>query len=187
MSERIVFRSGKILVTESPLGSAAAPEVIIGELDGPVGTALATLTGHPVPGLIRTFATLNTAIQIRPLTLMVSKVTVEGKLTKRYTNILLGTVQAAIAHGVLDAVRAGDIPKDKVNDLGILISVWLNPMVGQEDYECDHQALFNIHRQATAQVIHQAMHHLPDIDWLLEHQDQLVRQLAKTLFFKPRI
>ena len=30
----------------------------------------------------------------------------------------MGTVQAAIAHGVLDAVRAGDIPKEKVNDLG---------------------------------------------------------------------
>jgi Formaldehyde-activating enzyme (Fae) len=32
----------------------------------------------------------------------------------------MGTVQAAIAHGVLDSVRAGVIPKDKVNDLGII-------------------------------------------------------------------
>ena len=46
--------------------------------------------------------------------LMVSKVTVKSG---KYTNILMGTVQAAIAHSVLDAVRAGDIPKDKVNDL----------------------------------------------------------------------
>ena len=40
----------------------------------------------------------------------------------------MGTVQAAIANGVLDAVRAGDIPKDKVNDLGIIYSVWLDPV-----------------------------------------------------------
>ena len=47
---------------------------------------------------------------------MVSKVTVKSG---KYTNILMGTVQAAIANGVLDAVRAGDIPKERVNDLGL--------------------------------------------------------------------
>jgi len=36
--------------------------------------------------------------------MMVSKLTVKDK---KYTNILMGTVQAAIAHGVLDLVRAG--------------------------------------------------------------------------------
>lgn len=44
---------------------------------------------------------------------MVSKVTVKDE---RYTNILMGTVQGAIANGVLDAVRDGDIPKEKAND-----------------------------------------------------------------------
>jgi len=38
------------------------------------------------------------------LLVIVSKVTVKDK---KYTNILMGTVQAAIAHGVLDLVRAG--------------------------------------------------------------------------------
>jgi 5,6,7,8-tetrahydromethanopterin hydro-lyase len=51
---------------------------------------------------------------------MVSKVTVNGK---KYTNILMGTVQAAISHGVLDSVRAGVIPKDKINDLGIILGL----------------------------------------------------------------
>ena len=66
---------------------------------------------------------------------MVSKVTVKSG---KYTNILMGTVQAAIAHGVLDAVRAGDIPKEKVNDLGIIYSVWLDPAVTDED-DLDHR------------------------------------------------
>ncbi len=61
---------------------------------------------------------------------MVSKVTVKSA---KYTNILMGTVQAAIAHGVLDAVRSGVIPKDKVNDLGIIYSVWLDPSVTEVD------------------------------------------------------
>src|SRR5262249_36324777 len=78
---------------------------------------------------------------------MVSKVTVKSG---KYTNILMGTVQAAIAHGVLDAVRSGDIPRDKVDDLGIIYSVWLDPAVVDED-DLDHQALFDVHRQGDPQ------------------------------------
>src|SRR3954451_2625258 len=80
------------------------------------------------------------------LSVMVSKVTVKDS---DYTNILMGTVQAAIANGVLDAVRAGDLPKDKVNDLGIIYSVWLDPAVTRAD-DVDHKALFDVHREATA-------------------------------------
>jgi 5,6,7,8-tetrahydromethanopterin hydro-lyase len=172
MTDRIVFRSGEALVAGGPPGTAAEPEVVIGELDGPVGTALATLTGDQVKGHSRVFAILNTDIMVRPLTLMVSKVTVDNN---RYTNILMGTVQAAIANGVLDAVRAGDIPKDKANDLGIICSVWLNPSVATDD-NLDHKILFEIHRKAMAQAIHKAMNHEPGIDWLLENQDKITHK-----------
>lgn len=172
MSEIIVMRTGEALVAGGPPGTAAEPEVIIGELDGPVGTALATLTGDQVAGHSRVFAILNTDIQVRPVTLMVSKVTVKNS---RYTNILMGTVQAAIANGVLDAVRAGDIPKEKANDLGIIVSVWLNPSVIKDD-NLDHQILFDIHRKATAQAIHKAMNNEPGIDWLLENQDSITHK-----------
>ena len=77
--------------------------------------------------------------------LMVSKVTVKNAA---YTNILMGSVQAAIAHGVLDAGWPGDIPRDKVNDLGIIYSVWLDPSVTKVD-RVDHKALFAVHREAT--------------------------------------
>src|SRR6185436_20952552 len=102
---------------------------------------------------------------VRPATLMVSKVTVSDA---RYTNILMGTVQAAIAHGVLDAVRAGDLPKAKVNDLGIIVSVWLDPSV--TEVEIDPNILFQTNREATAKAIHKAMHHEPSIDWWLKNQ-----------------
>ncbi|MGH8500864.1 MAG: formaldehyde-activating enzyme [Gammaproteobacteria bacterium] len=172
MSERIVFRSGESLVGGGPPGTAAEPEVVIGELDGPVGTALATLTGDQVKGHSRVFAILNTDIQVRPVTLCVSKVTVTSS---KYTSILMGTVQAAIANGVLDAVRAGDIPKDKVNDLGIICSVWLNPSV-VDDKNLDHKVLFDIHRKAMAQAIRKAMRHEPSIDWLLENQGKITHK-----------
>ena len=169
MSERIVLRTGEALVEGAEDYLCAEPEVVIGELDGPVGHALANLIGDQVKGHTRVFAILSSDVQVRPATVMVSKVTVKSG---KYTNILMGTVQAAIANGVLDAVRAGDIPKDKVNDLGIIYSVWLDPSVTKVD-DLDHKALFDVHREATAKVIKKAMRHEPTIDWLLENQDKV--------------
>jgi 5,6,7,8-tetrahydromethanopterin hydro-lyase len=169
MSERILLRTGEALVEGSEDYLCAEPEIVIGELDGPVGHALANLIGDQVKGHSRVFAILSSDVQVRPATVMVSKVTVKSG---KYTNILMGTVQAAIANGVLDAVRAGDIPKDKVNDLGIIYSVWLDPSVTDVD-DLDHKALFDVHREATAKVIKKAMRQEPSIDWLLENQGKI--------------
>ena len=172
MGDRIVMRVGEALVAGGPAGTAAEPEVVIGELDGPVGTAFANLIGDQTKGHSKVLAIMNTDIMVRPATLMVSKVTVNKEL---YTNILMGTVQGAIANGVLDSVRNGDIPKEKANDLGIIVSVWLNPMVATAD-DLDHKILFDIHRKATASAIQKAMNNQPDIDWLLEKQDDIVHK-----------
>ena len=84
----------------------------------------------------------------------------------------MGTVQAGIAHGVLDAVRAGDIPREKANDLGIIYSVWLDPSIlSVPEGEVDHAALFKVNREATAKVIRKAMRNEPGIDWLLDNQE----------------
>ena len=172
MSERIVMRVAESLVAGGPPGTAAEPEIVIGELDGPVGTAFATLLGDQVKGHSRVLAIMNTDIMVKPATLMVSKVTVKNE---RYTNILMGTVQGAIANGVLDAVRNGDIPKEKANDLGIIVSVWLNPSVIKDD-NLDHKILFDIHRKATAQAIAKAMKNEPGIDWLLDNQESIIHK-----------
>jgi formaldehyde-activating enzyme len=168
VNQRIVLRTGEALVEAAPAYSAAEPEVVIGELDGPVGYAIANLIGDQSKGHSRVFAILNCDVQVRPVTLMVSKVTVEST---KYTNILMGSVQAGIANGVLDAVRAGDIPKEKANDLGIIVSVWLDPSVTK--VEVDHEILFETNRQATAKAIHKAMHNEPGIDWLLANQKNI--------------
>lgn len=151
-----------------PAWSAAEPEVIIGEFDGPVGYAFASLIGNQVKGHTKVFAILNSDVQVKPATIMVSKVTVNNE---KYTNILMGTVQAAIAHGVLDAVRAGSIPKSKANDLGIIVSVWLDPSIVDVDY--DPKLLFQTNREATAKAIAKAMNNEPSIDWLLKNQESV--------------
>jgi 5,6,7,8-tetrahydromethanopterin hydro-lyase len=169
MSDRIGLRTGEALVEGNEAYICAEPEIVIGELDGPVGTAMATLVGDQVKGHTRVFAILNSDYQVKPATLMVSKVTVSSS---KYTNILMGSVQAGIAHGVLDAVRQGIIPKHKCNELGIIYSIWLDPSVLEVE-KVDYQALFDVNREATVKVIKKALHNEPSIDWLLENQDQV--------------
>ena len=126
MAKRIIMRTAEALVEGNADYLCAEPEIVLGELDGPVGQAIATLLGDQTKGHTKVFAILNSDVQVKPATLMVSKVTVKDN---RYTNILMGTVQAAIANGVLDAVREKIIPKKMANDLGIIYSVWLDPSI----------------------------------------------------------
>ena len=172
MSEKFIMKVGESLVAGGPAGTAAEPEIVIGDLNGPFGTAFANLIGNQSKGHSKVLAIMNTDVMVKPATLMVSKVTVNKD---RYTNILMGTVQAAIANGVLDAVRNGDIPKEKANELGIIVSVWLNPSVATDD-NLDHKILFDIHRKATTQAIHKGMNNEPYIDWLLENQDSIIHK-----------
>ena len=172
MSEKIVMRTGECLLAGGPAFTAAEPEVVIGELDGPFGTSFDNLNGDQVKGHTRVLALMNTDMMVRPATIMVSKVTVKSNA---YTTILMGTVQGAISNGVLDAVRNGTIPKEKANDLGIIVSVWLNPQITSVE-DLDHEALFNIHREATRKAIEKAMNNEPSIDYLLENQDKIVHK-----------
>jgi formaldehyde-activating enzyme len=157
-------------VAGGPPNTAAEPEVIIGELDGPVGIALATLVGDQVVGHSRVSALLNTDIMVRPVTLCVSKVSVTDS---RYTNILMGTVRFSIANGVLDAVRAGYIQVKKANDLSIISSVWLNPGIIDMD-RVNHQALFDIQRRGMTEAIRKAIMAKPSIEWFLQKPDIIV-------------
>src|SRR4051812_5179013 len=159
LTGRIILRSGEALVESEQPWAAAEPEVVIGELDGPVGSAIANLMGNQVQGHTRVFALLDCGVQVRPVTVMVSKVTVTKT---KYTNILMGTVQAAIANGVLDAVRSGAIPKSKADTLGIIVSVWLDPAVLTA--EVDYKVLYKTNREATRRAIEKAMSGEPTID-----------------------
>src|SRR5262245_39489667 len=86
VSKRIGIRVGEALVAGGPSGTAAEPEVAIGDMDGPFGTSFANLLGNQVAGHSRVLALLNTDVMVRPPTLCVSKVTVTSE---RYTNILM--------------------------------------------------------------------------------------------------
>ncbi len=180
MSSNFTMKVGECLLAGGPPGTAAEPEVVIGDLNGSFGTAFATLLGNQIKGHTKVLALMNTDVMVKPATIMVSKVTVKDD---KYTNILMGTVQGAIANGVLDAVREGYIPKEKTNELGVIVSVWLNPII-TKDENLDHKVLFDIHRKATTNAIKKAMNDEPSIDWLLENQETIVHKYYKNALDK---
>jgi 5,6,7,8-tetrahydromethanopterin hydro-lyase len=150
--------------------ATAEPELIIGDLNGPVGVAFASLLGGQVQGHTRVLTLLNGDVAVKPATLMVSKVTVTKS---RYTNILMGSVQAGMANGVLDAVRDGTISRGDVHRLAIIAAVWLYPEV-IEAKDIDFEDMFNTHRKAMYLAIRKAMHNEPSIEWMLENQDKII-------------
>ena len=66
MGERIILRTGEALVEGDKDYLCAEPEVVIGELDGPVGHALANLIGDQVKGHTRVFAILTATCRCDP-------------------------------------------------------------------------------------------------------------------------
>ena len=103
MSE-IWFRSGEatVLAAEGQV-TDAMPEVVIGSVKGPVGTAFATMMGQTV-GHTRFFVLRNLNQMVRPATMMTSKVTISGE---GYINLFGGVVQAAIGDAIVDCLKDG--------------------------------------------------------------------------------
>ena len=82
MAKRIILPHRRGAVEGELDYLCAEPEIVLGELDGPVGMAMATLLGDQVKGHTKVFAILNSDVQIKPATLMVSKVTVSDSATR---------------------------------------------------------------------------------------------------------
>jgi hypothetical protein len=68
MSERIILRTGEALVESLDDHLCAESEIVIGELNGPVGYTLAKLIGDQGKGHSRVFAILKRDVQARPAT-----------------------------------------------------------------------------------------------------------------------
>lgn len=171
MSEMIAIKTGETTLSSQELGLRTEVEVVIGELDGSFGSAFATLFGQDVDGQTCFLASLKEDVQVRPATLVVNK---SGNTDEGYLRVWNEVVQPAVAHGVVDAVRNGDVPKKKANDVGIIVMLWAAAEIVDVP-GAEHYKLFDLHREATCKAIHKAMNNEPSIDWLLEKQDDIAQ------------
>ncbi|HUL14042.1 MAG TPA: formaldehyde-activating enzyme [Methylococcaceae bacterium] len=169
MSEKIIFKTGEATVFAADgQYTDAMPEILIGDVNGPVGQAFANMMGQTA-GHTRMFAIRACNQQVRPATMMVPKVTIKNSA---YVNLFGGVVQAATADAVLDCVIEGIIPRDRVTNLCIISLIWIDPQCAS-DPNLDEKDLYRTNYEATKLAIRRALHDEPSIEELIANRHKI--------------
>lgn len=133
--------------------NAAHINVVLGDRNGPVGTAWATALATPRAGHVPFVAVARPGVPVRPFTLFVNKATIEGD---RHGELTWGAAQAGVSAGVGDAHAAGSLADG--GDTVLIVAVWVNPLAD------DEEAVFAHNRVATATALAMAASPAHDID-----------------------
>ena len=164
-----MFKAGEATVfTEGKDVTAAMPEIVIGAVDGPVGTAFATLMAQS-KGHTAMFAVRDINQMVRPATMMVPKVTLKDALN---IELFGGVVQAGLADGIIDAVIEGILPREQVNDLCIIALLWIDPGCAKQE-NLDKADLYRNNYQAIKLALKRALNDEPSIDELIANRHKI--------------
>jgi formaldehyde-activating enzyme len=106
---------------------------------------------------------------VRPVTMMVPKVTIKSSA---YVNLFGGVVQSATADAVLDCVIEGVLPKAEVDRICILVMVWIDPQCAT-DPDLDQKDLYRTNYEATKLAIGRAMRGEPTIEELIANRHRI--------------
>jgi 5,6,7,8-tetrahydromethanopterin hydro-lyase len=97
--------------------------LLVGGREGPVGIAFATALASPRPGHIPFLVVLQPNVPVRPATLFVNKAEIKGGV---HAQISWGAGEAGVAQGMRDAIKAGALADQDLDDLAIIVSVWID-------------------------------------------------------------
>jgi 5,6,7,8-tetrahydromethanopterin hydro-lyase len=161
---------GEALVGEG--NEIAHIDLLIGNKDGPVGTAFATALANQKQGHSNLLAVLTPNLICKPATVLITKVTIKGAAQAVQ---MFGPAQAAVAKAVADSVAAGVIPKNEVENLVIVCGVFI-----KWDAK-DDKKIYDYNYEATKQSILRAMRGEPKIEEILSKKDT-----AKHPFYNPK-
>ncbi len=173
MKDNLIFRTGEatVFAAEGQF-TDAMPEIVIGNVNGPVGTAFANLMGQ-TEGHTRMFAIRACNQQVKPATMIVPKVTIKSV---DYVNLFGGPVQSAIADAVLDCVIDGTLPKDLANELCIIAMIWIAPEAAT-DANLDRKDLYRTNYEAMKLAVKRAMNNEPSIDTLIANRSKIHHEM----------
>jgi 5,6,7,8-tetrahydromethanopterin hydro-lyase len=155
----------------------AMPEVMIGDVRGPVGQAFASMAGQ-VAGHPRMFVIRDLNQQVRPATMMTTKMTVRSEA---YVELLGGIVQAATGDAIVDCLSEGILPKDKANDLCMIIMIWLDPRCATDE-NLDRRDLYRTNYGATKLAISRAMKGEPTVEQLIANRKTISHYALEGVF-----
>jgi len=167
---KIGLRFGEALVGEEP--EIAHIDLIIGDKDGPAGIGFTFGLAHQTYGHTKLFAVLTPNLLVKPVTLIVPKVTIKNL---KQAELIFGPAQYAVAKAVADSVAEDVIPKEIVEDIVIICGVFIHPAAK------DPNKVFKFNYEATKLAIKRAMSEEPKIEEILSKKDTVVHP-----FYKPK-
>jgi 5,6,7,8-tetrahydromethanopterin hydro-lyase len=143
--------ANSLMVGESLVGEGnevAHIDLLIGSKDGPVGEAFASSLVNQKEGHTNLLAVVAPNLPAKPDTIIGNKVTIKGATQAVQ---MFGPAQAAVARAVVDSVREGVIPQDQVDDLCLIVGVFIH-------WEAtDDKKIFDWNYQATKESIARAL------------------------------
>lgn len=139
--------------------NAAHINTVLGDREGPVGTAWATALGSPSAGHVPFVAVLRPSLPVKPLTLFVTKAAPDGDT---HGTMIWGPAQAGVAAGVADAVADGTVPEAAAATHAIIAAVWVNPSADDAD------TVYRNNREATRRALENGARDLPDLADVLD-------------------
>jgi 5,6,7,8-tetrahydromethanopterin hydro-lyase len=150
---------GESLVGEG--NEVAHIDLIVGSKTGPVGHAFAGALLNQKEGHTNLLAVVAPNLPTKPDTIIANKVTMKGATQAVQ---MFGPAQAAVARGVVDSVRDGVIPESEVDDLCIIVGVFIH-----WDAK-DDKKIFDWNYQATKESVARAMAGEPSVSTVLEQE-----------------
>jgi len=165
-SEPSKVKESTYLIGEALMGEGtevAHVDLLIGNKDGPVGTAFANGMTNLSAGHTPLLAVIRPNLPPKPHTLIVPKVTVKNM---EQTAKIFGPAQAAVAKAVADSVEEGVIPVDKVDDWVIICSVFIHPQAK------DYRSIYHYNYGATKLALSRALDNYPSLEKIMYDKDR---------------
>jgi 5,6,7,8-tetrahydromethanopterin hydro-lyase len=134
----ITLATGEALVGEG--NEVAHIDLLLGSKSGPVGQAFANAFINEKEGHTNLLAVVTPNLPAKPDTVISNKVTIKGATQAVQ---LFGPAQAAVSRAVVDSVVEGVIPKDQVDDLCIIVGVFIHWLAedDQKIYDWNYEAV----------------------------------------------
>ena len=133
-------------------------DLVLGSKTGPVGQAFASALVNQKDGFTNLMAVVTPNLPAKPDTLLTNKVTIKGE---KQAVQMFGPAQAAVARAVVDSVAEGVIPKDQVDDLCLIVGVFIHWDA------TDDKKIYDYNYEAVKLSIARALRGEPSIDKVL--------------------
>ena len=156
-----MYKIGEALIGDG--NELAHVDLIIGDKNGPAGTAFANGMTQLSIGHTPLLSVIRPNLMTKPATLIIPKVTI-GDLDD--ASKIFGPAQTAVGRAVADAVEEGIIKKEDSEDLVLLVSVFIHPEAK------DYRKIYQYNYGATKLAIKRAMDSYPSINKVLKEKDR---------------